>query len=406
MSATSVSVDLARELRAICGDEYVPEVAKTSVLTASPGSADEVAAIVRLANQHGFSIAPVGGHANAGPATKPDVLLRMHRLTEIEHYDPADLTVGVGAGMTVAQLNALVAGGKLMFACDPAFPELTTVGGILAAAKHGPLRQGFGGVRDFCIGIRFVTGDGRKAKGGGRVVKNVAGYDLMKLLIGSYGTLAVLTSASFKLFPAPRQTRSFLAEFATWQEALKFRDQVVRSPLSPMCLEIVSPNARRVMRPEMAADAWVICLRAAGSDAVLNRYRKELGSAITRELGGADERQMWSVVEQFPFGQSADAQAYRTCSLFAPPAELGATLQTLQDFSGVACIGRVGLGHLLIAVPANDVQGVKSLDSLPGWLPKSVQVVSNWGALDSMPAMRAVKQALDPNNVLRGRELI
>ena len=84
---------------------------------------------------------------------------------------------------------------------------------MLAAAKHGPLRQGFGGVRDFCIGIRFVTGDGRKAKGGGRVVKNVAGYDLMKLLIGSYGTLAVITSASFKLFPAPRQTRTFLAEF-------------------------------------------------------------------------------------------------------------------------------------------------------------------------------------------------
>ena len=338
-------------------------------------------------------------------SSKPDVLLRMHRLTEVEHYDPADLTVGVGAGMTVAQLNTLVADGKLMFACDPAFPELSTVGGVLAAAKHGPLRQGFGGMRDFCIGIRFVTGDGRKAKGGGRVVKNVAGYDLMKLLIGSYGTLAVITSASFKLFPAPRQTRTFLAEFATWQEALKFRDQVVRSPLSPMCLEIVSPNARNMMRPEMAADAWVICIRAAGSDAVLGRYRKELGSAVTREVDGDDERQMWSAVEQFPSGQSADAQAYRACSLFTPPAELGETLRTVQDFPGVACIGRVGLGHLLIAVPANDEHAVWALDSLKSRLPISVQVGSNWSALDSLPSMRAVKQALDPNNVLRGREL-
>lgn len=406
MSATGVSVDLTRELRAICGDQHVTEGGSSSATRVTPSSAEEVAAIVRLANEHGFSIAPVGGHADADGSSRAGVLLRMHRLTEIEHYDPADLTVGVGAGMTVAQLNALVADGKLMFACDPAFPELSTVGGVLAAAKHGPLRQGFGAVRDFCIGVRFVTGDGRKAKGGGRVVKNVAGYDLMKLLIGSYGTLAVITSASFKLFPAPRQTRTFLAEFATWQEALKFRDQVVRSPLSPMCLEIVSPRARKMMRPEMTDDAWVICVRGAGSDAVLNRYRKELGSAVTREVDGDGERLMWSAVEQFPFAQNAeDARNYRTCSMFAPPAELGATLQAVQDFSGVACIGRVGHGHLLIAVPANDEQGAKSLDSLRGRLPRSVQVVSDWGALESMPAMRAVKQALDPSNVLRGREL-
>ncbi len=406
MSATGISVGLARDLRAICGDEHVAEANDTSALAASPGSADEVAAIVRLANQHSFSIAPDGGHADAAPTSKADVLLRMHRLSEVEHHDPADLTVGVGAGMSIAQLNALVAGGKLMFACDPAFPELSTVGGVLAAAKHGPLRQGYGGVRDFCIGIRFVTGDGRKAKGGGRVVKNVAGYDLMKLLIGSYGTLAVITSASFKLFPAPRQTRTFLAEFQTWQEALKFRDQVVRSPLSPMCLEIVSPNARKIMRPEMSDQAWVICIRASGSDAVLARYRKDLGAAVTRELDGDGERRMWNAVEQFPFGQNADAQAYRTVSLFAPPAELSATLQALRDFSGIACIGRVGLGHLLIAVPANDEEGAKGLDSLQGRLAKSAHVVSNWGTLDSMPSMRAVKQALDPNNVLRGRELL
>ena len=78
---------------------------------------------------------------------------------------------------------------------------------------YGPLRHGYGGLRDYCIGVRFVTGDGRKAKGGGRVVKNVAGYDMMKLFIGSQGTLGVITGASFKLFPAPRQTRTFVADF-------------------------------------------------------------------------------------------------------------------------------------------------------------------------------------------------
>ena len=404
MSATGISLDLARELRAICGDEHVAEAGKT--LAISPGSADEVAAIVRLANQHGFGITPTGRITELDPAhARTEMLLQMHRLNQVEHYDPADLTVGVGAGMTVAELNALVAPGKLMFGCDPASPELSTLGGVLAASKHGPLRQGYGGVRDFCIGIRFVTGDGRRAKGGGRVVKNVAGYDLMKLLIGSYGTLAVITSASFKLFPAPRQTRTFLAEFATWQEALKFRDQVVRSPLAPMCLELVSRGARKIMRPDMAEDAWVMCVRAAGSDAVLARYRRELGAAITREVEGDSERQMWKAVEQSPFTQNAeDTRAYRTFSLFAPLAELGTVLQTLHDFPGVASIGRVGLGHLLIAASANDDKAVKSLDSFRTRLPKSIQVVSDWHALDSLPA-RAVKQALDPNNVLRGREL-
>jgi glycolate oxidase FAD binding subunit len=407
VSTTGVSLDLVRELRAICGDEHIVEgdSVGASALGVSPGSADEIAAIVRLANQRGFSIAPVGGQSEPARPSKADVLLRMHRLTEIEHYDPADLTVGVGAGMPVSQLNALVAGGKLMFACDPGFPELTTVGGVLAAAKHGPMRHGYGGVRDFCIGIRFVTGDGRKAKSGGHVVKNVAGYDLMKLLIGSYGTLAIITSASFKLFPAPRQTRTFLAEFSTWQEALKFRDQVIRSPLSPMCLEIVSPQARKMMRPEMTDDAWVICVRAAGSDAVLERYRKELSSAVTHEVEGEGERQMWKAVEQFPFEQAP--AAYNVVSLFAPPAELGPVLQLLQDslMDGAGYIGRVGLGHLLIALPRTREDDHQGFDAVRGRLANSVQVVSDWRGLESMLSLRAVKQALDSNNVLRGREL-
>jgi len=163
----------------------------------APASADEIAAVLRFANEHGLSVVPAGGFTQQQVGNLPsriDVLLYTSRLTDVDHYDPGDLTVGIGAGCTVAQLSAMVGANGLLFAGDAALPERSTVGGLLATAMPGPLRHGYGGLRDYCIGIRFVTGDGRKAKGGGRVVKNVAGYDLMKLLIGSQGTLAIITA--------------------------------------------------------------------------------------------------------------------------------------------------------------------------------------------------------------------
>jgi FAD/FMN-containing dehydrogenase len=404
------------------------------IITVAPANADEVVAILRHANEHQFTIAPVGGGTDLSVSQQPpDVLLQTARLTEVEHYDHADLTVGIGAGMTVAQLSAMVGADKLMFACDPPLPERGTIGGVLAAAKHGPLRHGYGSVRDFCIGVRFVTGDGRKAKGGGRVVKNVAGYDMMKLLIGSYGTLGIITSASFKLFPAPRNTLTFLAEFGTWQEALKFRDLVARSPLAPICLELVSPRARKMMRPEMADDAWVICIRAAGSDAVLARYRKELGSAVAREVAAADEHEVWRAIENFPGSTKqevvAESSSLPRFNISIPSARVDTTLSAIEDFAAeglgpTPVIGRVGVGHLLAVPwpsPESSVELVTAaIDKfefhLLRALPSSACVSKSPArklCLSTLnpekgpeKAMRAVKQALDPNNVLRGRETL
>jgi glycolate oxidase FAD binding subunit len=320
----------------------------------------------------------------------------------------------------------MVGADKLMFAGDPPSPVRCTVGGLLAAASHGPRRHGYGAVRDYCIGVRFVTGDGRRAKGGGRVVKNVAGYDLMKLLIGSYGTLALITSASFKLFPAPRQTRTFLAELQTAKEALAFRDRVMRSPLSPMCLELVSPGARRLMRPEMADDAWVICVRASGSDDVLARYRKELGSAISRELERVAENEMWHAIQNFPDSTQASndgrsvPEASNRIQITLPPGGVLSIIETLDPLSaggeiGIAMTGRVGVGHLQAVVwdrigdPSAVVSKVVVALRKSGAPDLSMRVE---GALNPWPitpanlaSMRAVKQALDPKNILRGREI-
>ena len=257
MSTATTPAQLVRELRDICGAEHVIEdsarldaarvLGATPSVAVEPASAEEIAAILRVANQQGLNVVPAGGFTQQQSgrfASQVDILLCTSRLTEVQHYDPGDLTVGIGAGCTVAQLASMVAKDGLLFAADVPLPEQATVGGMLATGMTGPLRHGYGGLRDYCIGVRFVTGDGRKGKGGGRVVKNVAGFDLMKLLIGSRGTLAIITGASFKLFPAPRQTRTFVADFANSADAIQFRNAVQRSPLSPICLELISPEAR------------------------------------------------------------------------------------------------------------------------------------------------------------------
>ncbi len=415
MSATGVAVGVARELRAICGDENARERPNGGVYV-SPASAEEVADVLKLANEHRLTVSPTGGSTERNAAQlDTDIVLHTNRLAKIEHYDHADLTVGVGAGTTVAQLSAMVGADRLLFGCDPPSPERATVGGLLATASHGPLRHGYGAVRDYCIGVRFVTGDGRRAKGGGRVVKNVAGYDLMKLLIGSYGTLAVITSASFKLFPAPRQTRTFLAEFGTAREALEFRDRVMRSPLSPICLELVSPGARKLMRPDVTSDAWVVCVRAAGSDPVLARYRKELGSAVTRELDGDNESGMWKVIEDFGASQTGQVDQPQIVELTVWPRDVQVVVDTLLETPALggpdtAIIGRVGIGHLVVkSYGGVDLEHatVEALTKLRGKVTvKALGAANPWPIPpQNLASMRAVKQALDSNNVLRGRQI-
>jgi glycolate oxidase FAD binding subunit len=441
VSTTTTPVRFVRELREICGVEHVIEdpgrleaVRISGVVPAvavEPASADEVAAVLRFANEHGLSVVPAGGLTQQQTGNKPatiDVLLYTTRLTEVEHYDPGDLTIGVGAGCSVAQLTSMVAKDGLLFAADIAQPERATIGGTLATGLTGPLRHGYGGLRDYCIGVRFVTADGRKGKGGGRVVKNVAGYDMMKLLIGSWGTLAVITSASFKLFPAPRQTRTFIACFATSVEALQFRDTVLRSPLSPICLELASPAAGGVIGTGYNKTCWQVYLRASGSDVVLARYRAELGSAIAREVCGDEEARCWRTLADFPAQQPMRDPQSLLLSLMVPLRDVRRVLDLTQEVAAangftLAAVGRVGVGHLLVSLsPAAAEQVanttyVAAMSALNQNLPRdaSLRVLYCPEAVQTetllfvktptdAASMRAVKQALDPKDILnRGR---
>ncbi|MFZ0911807.1 MAG: FAD-binding oxidoreductase [Candidatus Korobacteraceae bacterium] len=444
MSTATMTTRFAADFRAICGTEHVTEdpaqmqawniLGIIPALAVTPASADEVAGILRFANEHGLSVVPAGGFTRQQVGNLPpqiDVLLFTTRLTAVEHYDVGDLTVGIGAGCTVAQLSAMVAKDGLFFAGDPAQPERSTIGGLLATGLYGPLRHGYGGLRDYCIGVRFVTGDGRKGKGGGRVVKNVAGYDMMKLFIGSQGTLGIITSASFKLFPAPRQTRTFVAFFPSAAEALQFRSQVLRSPLDPICLELVSPQAHELLAPGSPAGAgWSICVRAAGSETVLARYRTELGPAVVREMEGANEQGFWRALEDFsPLTAERNPRSL-LISMTLPGRDVQPVLNEVSAVAesnhfSFAAIGRVGIGHLLVSLwPGPDAEDlllsfVNTVSGLRNRLPRDVSMavlhcpsearhhISAWGPMPTdLESMRAVKMALDPKDILnRGRFL-
>ncbi len=444
MSAPAAAVDLARTLAGIVGEANacqdparLRQLAIDGVeprIAVSPGTPSEVAEVLRLASRDGLVVVPAGGFTRQYTGAAPervDIVLLTSRLSAVQHYDPGDLTIGVEAGMTVAQVEALVTPHRQMLPLEPARPE-ATVGGCLATNPHGPLQHAYGGVRDFCLGVRFVTADGRQAKGGGRVVKNVAGYDLMKLLIGSYGTLAVIVSASFKLFPAPRQTLTFACDFADAAASLKFRSRILRSPLSPLCLEVQSPHARAVLEGEASeqAESWRVLLRAAGSDAVLGRYRAELGSAVTREIGGGEEAALWRGCREFAESLRSRYPNGMLIAVSVPLQAAGtvieASCQAAVDNNFVpAVLGRIGVGSLLVGLmpvavdPPAVIHYAHALSSLRGALPPdgSAAVLycpsevkgycSVWGSSPSdLDAMRAVKRALDDKDILnRGRFL-
>jgi glycolate oxidase FAD binding subunit len=425
MSTVTASVRMT-ELAAIVGDQHVVEAPANlsafaidgvvPTVSVSPGSVEEVSAVLRYAFERELVVVPGGGmvHQEIGNApTQVEVLLRTERLTAIEHYDPGDLTIGIGAGANLGDLQGLLRDQGQVFPLDIAHADRVTIGGAMAVAAHGPHKHFFGGLRDYCIGVRFVTADGVVAKGGGRVVKNVAGFDLMKLMIGSYGTLGVITSASFKLFPRPVQTRTFICEFATLAEAIACRDRVIASPLSPICLELLSPKAWN-------SSAWTIALRAGGTDRVLARYASEMGSQVTRTLDGAGEQQLWADV------QALGEHAAVTVSLNLPAQSTLKVLEAVgrtcaENHLTYSAWGRVGVGSLLLAFDSDMAENyVAAVAAIRKAVPRDASVVVTrcssalkpdinvWGTSPTtLKAMAGVKLALNPKDTLnRGRFLL
>src|SRR5579859_6965264 len=179
---------------------------------AEPDEEQQLARVLSLANETGITVAPCGGATKldwGNPPKNADLILSTARLNRIVEHAWADLTVTVEAGCTLQSLqNALAQHGQRL-AFDGLWPERATIGGVLSTNDSGALRLRFGALRDLIIGVTIALPDGTLASSGGKVVKNVAGYDLPKLITGAYGTLGIITRAVFRLHPLPRATKTF-----------------------------------------------------------------------------------------------------------------------------------------------------------------------------------------------------
>jgi glycolate oxidase FAD binding subunit len=171
-----------------------------------PHSQAELAAVIAIANSHQWRVLTWGSGSKinwGGLAKNIDIIVSTEHINQLIEQAVGDLTVTVEAGMKFAQLQEILAKHHQFLALDPAFPNSATIGGMVATADTGSLRQRYGGVRDQLLGITFIRADGQIAKAGGRVVKNVAGYDLMKLFTGAYGTLGIISQVTFRVYPIP-----------------------------------------------------------------------------------------------------------------------------------------------------------------------------------------------------------
>jgi len=456
MSTTSISVDLRNEIAKIVGAGSVSESSERHLIdgvkpgcVVFPVDAEQVAAVLKFASGNDLVVVPHGGGTMQSVGftlERTDILLSTERLNKVLHYDSGDLTLSVEAGMKLAEVQNLLAERGQFLPLDPPSHQNATIGGTLAANVCGPLQVGHGSVRDFCIGIEFVTADGTIARGGGRVVKNVAGYDLMKLLIGSHGTLGVITSANFKVFPQPKHTQTFVCEFVSAEELSACISRVVKSPLSPIRLEVVSPmgmeyvaGLESVRNPDnyspsakvAGATKWHLYLSAAGSEAVLARYRNELGVVLSKEIGGAEADSLWRRISDWQTTISARHPHAMQARMWFP---MDATAKVLEsaERSAVennllfACAGRPSVGNMNAAFlpiatdPASSMQYANTISALRAALPAGCGVSVTqcpveakarfdvWGAQQAdIELMHGIKQALDPKMILnRGRYIV
>lgn len=395
------------EAKACAVDEFAPQA------VVRPGTYQEVAEVLRWASATGSAVIPRGGGtmiALGNAPSKYDIALCLSRLDRVTEHEPADLTLTCQAGVTLASLRERAAAAGQFVPFDPTLPGAATAGGALAANASGPWRHAYGTARDFTIGLRVVTVDGRVTRAGGKVVKNVAGYDLCKLYIGSLGTLGVIVEATFKVRPLPAAEQTIALAFAGPAPACRLATEAHRRGLSAVAIRLTNPLAE--------GGGWMLVTHLAGTPHAVARSQREV-EALAAELQGkstdldASPRTKVRGSEPRSLGLQSEGLSANTTAIRAAvlPSQVAAVAQQLEAGARLEAYPTSGVITARWQAGADDLArivtiqravaaagGTVVVESCPPGVKSELDV---FGPLPTaFPLMRAVKQQFDPNGVL------
>lgn len=382
----------------------------------SPGDHAELARMLRkyAARDEHCAIIPRGGGTSdqlGAPSKSTEIVLSLEKLNRILDYQPENLTVRVEAGVTLDALNRTLAEHGQFVPLDPPLPARATVGGILAANASGALRVRYGTARDLVIGMRVALTDGNIVKGGGATVKNVAGYDLPKLFIGSLGTLGVIVEATFKVSPVPKKTTTAVGQVANLSPASALALRVLQSKLLPIGLLVLNRAASEQLG---LGSGYTSLVRFGGNESGVSRQLGDVES-WSRDAGVSvkaidDDVALWARVRDFIFEHEM------VVKISVLPTQVAAIAQRVEEIAekyyAECLIAAQALGIIDVALVGGDeasvieemrsaaiaLGGHLTIERAPRALRERVDV---WGPTRSdFTMMEKLKREFDPNGVL------
>lgn len=418
---------LQAALQSLVGDRVRPATPADAVagvqprVAVEPEDEEEAAAILAFADGEGLKVLPRGGGTQLGTGFPPrggDILLSLARLNRVVEHAPGDMTVTVEAGLSLAGVQEALAPAGQWLALDPALPPAATIGGIVATAASGPRRLRYGGPRDQIIGVRIVRADGTIAKGGGKVVKNVAGFDLPKLFTGSLGTLGVIVAATFRLYPRPAASRTVLISAPDPAPLCDLALRVIASTLVASTIDVAGAT------PAGEGAGCQLAVRFEGLEEATETQARgliELAGPLgegARIAGGDEEEGLWRDAAAGLGGAGTGPAPALTVKASVLPSDVAHWLERLQAMAEglrLAAHWRAHAGHGLVHARlrgAEDallaaVRGLRGVASERGGSlvvtdapPAAAAVIDVWGPIPALEPMHRLKEQFDPHATL------
>ncbi|MEW6207065.1 MAG: FAD-binding oxidoreductase [Acidobacteriota bacterium] len=394
-----------RSLESIVGSEHItrqPDLFVDSIkpqLIIRPASSREVAECLRVCSEHSVAVVPAGKMTwleCGNPLRRADVVLSLERMNRVVEYSAPDLTATVEAGVLLADFNTVVRKERQWLPLDPPDARRASLGAVFACASFGPLRAGFGTPRDYALGLKLAHIDGKESRSGGKVVKNVAGYDMNKLYVGSFGTLAVITELIIKLRPLPDMISTLVI---TDDHRKLLRVARAASELLPASLFLCS-------MPDVS-----LAIRFAGSEPTI-RYQidcvmKALDGGQAKILSEDEAENFWKRVADI------DREASVAIRASVPISRAAGCFENMLSLPCKAVTADLGAGVIRAAFDAEDDAAIAAIEKLRaetigmgGTLVierASAQVrrrADAWGEVETAPLMRAIKEKFDPRSLL------